>query len=109
MNQMPATLLRAVEKLERVRLEFADDIAVEMDRRPIREISRALKEWVIEFPSDRLADSMKRYCITDSLDVAATSGPRRRRNDSDSRQGAFRTRALTELVRGAVALRGARS
>jgi molybdate transport system ATP-binding protein len=53
MNQMPATLLRAVEKLERVRLEFADDIAVEMAR-PAFEKYQGVKDWVIEFPSTGL-------------------------------------------------------
>jgi molybdate transport system ATP-binding protein len=53
MNQMPATLVRAVEKLERVRLEFADDIAAEMDR-PAFEKYKSVKDWVIEFPSNGL-------------------------------------------------------
>jgi molybdate transport system ATP-binding protein len=53
MNQMPATLVRAVEKLERVRLEFADDIAVEMDR-PAFEKYKSARDWVIEFPSNGL-------------------------------------------------------
>ena len=56
MNQMPATLVRTVEKPERVRLEFAGDIAVELPiARHLRNIS-SVKEWVIEFPSKRLAD-----------------------------------------------------
>ncbi len=53
MNQMPATLVRTVEKLERVRLEFADDIAVEMDR-PAFEKYKSARDWVIEFPSNGL-------------------------------------------------------
>jgi molybdate transport system ATP-binding protein len=52
-NQMPATLLRAVEKLEHVRLEFADGIAVEMPR-PAFEKFQNVKDWVIEFPSGGL-------------------------------------------------------
>jgi molybdate transport system ATP-binding protein len=52
-NQMPATLLRAVEKPERVRLEFADDIAVELPR-PTFEKYMNVKEWVIEFPQTNL-------------------------------------------------------
>jgi molybdate transport system ATP-binding protein len=53
MNQMPATLVRAVEKLERVRLEFADDIAAEVDR-PAFEKYKGVRDWVIEFPSTGL-------------------------------------------------------
>ena len=49
MNQMPATLLRVVERPDRVRLEFAGDIAVEVDRSEFDRFSGA-KEWVIEFP-----------------------------------------------------------
>ncbi|HEV8043037.1 MAG TPA: ABC transporter ATP-binding protein [Bryobacteraceae bacterium] len=52
-NQMPATLVRAVDKLERVRLEFADDIAVELPR-PAFEKYQSVKNWVIEFPSSGL-------------------------------------------------------
>jgi molybdate transport system ATP-binding protein len=52
-NQMPATLLRVVEKLERVRLEFADDIAVEVPR-PAFEKYQSVKDWVIEFPRNNL-------------------------------------------------------
>jgi hypothetical protein len=50
---MPATLVRAVEKVERVRLEFADDIAVEV-LRPAFEKYQSVKDWVIEFPSSSL-------------------------------------------------------
>ncbi len=53
MNQMPASLLRTVEKPERVRLEFADDIVVELPR-PAFEKYRNVKEWVIEFPQTSL-------------------------------------------------------
>jgi molybdate transport system ATP-binding protein len=52
-NQMPATLLRAVEKLERVRLEFTDDIAVEVPR-PAFEKYQNVKDWVIQFPQNCL-------------------------------------------------------
>ena len=48
-NQIPATLLRTVEKPERLRLEFADDIAVEVPAGAIE--YSGVKEWVIEFPS----------------------------------------------------------
>jgi molybdate transport system ATP-binding protein len=53
MNQMPATLLRAVEKLECVRLEFADDIAVELSRPEFAKY-QSVKDWVIEFPASGL-------------------------------------------------------
>jgi molybdate transport system ATP-binding protein len=49
-NQIPATLLRTVEKPERLRLEFSGDIAVEMPPGAIQNIA-SVKEWVIEFPS----------------------------------------------------------
>lgn len=52
-NQMAATLLRAVDKPERVRLEFAADLAVEMPR-PEFEKYRGVKEWAIEFPQTGL-------------------------------------------------------
>lgn len=48
-NQMAATLLRAIEKPERVRLEFSGDIAVEVAR-PDFEKYRNAREWTIEFP-----------------------------------------------------------
>jgi len=48
-NQIPATLLRTVEKPERVRLEFADDVAVDVSR-PEFEKYNGVKEWLIEFP-----------------------------------------------------------
>ncbi len=53
-NQIPATLLRTVEKPERVRLEFSGDIAVEV---PAGAGSNSMdkyngvKDWVVEFPS----------------------------------------------------------
>ena len=49
-NQIPATLLRTVEKPERLRLEFSCDVAVEVERGAMEQNS-AVKEWVIEFPS----------------------------------------------------------
>lgn len=49
-NQIPATLLRAVEKPESLRLEFSGDIAVEAPPGSI-ENSASVKEWVVEFPS----------------------------------------------------------
>jgi molybdate transport system ATP-binding protein len=49
MNQIPAALLRAVEKPDRVRLEFAGDIAVELDRCALDKFG-SVKEWLIEFP-----------------------------------------------------------
>jgi hypothetical protein len=52
-NQMPATLVRAVEKLERIRLEFADGIAVEVPR-PAFEKYQTVRDWMIQFPQNRL-------------------------------------------------------
>jgi molybdate transport system ATP-binding protein len=52
-NQVPATLVRAVEKLERVRLEFAGDLAVELPRTGFEKF-QSVKDWVIEFPSSGL-------------------------------------------------------
>jgi len=49
MNQIPATLVRAVEKPDGVRLEFANEIAVELSR-TIFEKNQSVKDWVIEFP-----------------------------------------------------------
>jgi len=49
-NQIPATLLRVVEKPERLRLEFSDDIAVEVPAAAKEKYSGS-KEWVVEFPS----------------------------------------------------------
>jgi molybdate transport system ATP-binding protein len=53
MNQIPAALLRTVEKPDRVRLEFAGDIAVELDRCALDKFG-IVKEWVIEFPQTGL-------------------------------------------------------
>jgi molybdate transport system ATP-binding protein len=52
-NQIPAALERAVDKMEGVRLEFEGNIAVEMAR-PAFEKFRAVKDWVIEFPVTNL-------------------------------------------------------
>jgi molybdate transport system ATP-binding protein len=52
-NQMPATLLRVVEKLDRLRLEFTGDIAVEVPRSEF-EKHRGAKDWLIEFPRSSL-------------------------------------------------------
>jgi molybdate transport system ATP-binding protein len=48
-NQIPATLLRTVEKPERLRLEVSGDIAVEVPASS--ENYSGVKEWVVEFPS----------------------------------------------------------
>ncbi|HYL76294.1 MAG TPA: ATP-binding cassette domain-containing protein [Bryobacteraceae bacterium] len=53
MNQMPAALLRTVERPERVRMEFAGDIAVEVPRREF-EKHQGVREWVVEFPQSGL-------------------------------------------------------
>jgi molybdate transport system ATP-binding protein len=49
-NQIPATLLRTVEKPERSRLEFSGDVAVEAS---LAEAAKwnGVKDWVVEFPS----------------------------------------------------------
>ena len=52
-NQMPATLLRVVEKPERARLEFAGDIVVEIPRSEF-EKHKNVKEWTIGFPQSGL-------------------------------------------------------
>ncbi|MBV9768038.1 MAG: ABC transporter ATP-binding protein [Bryobacterales bacterium] len=49
-NQIPATLLRRVEKPERLRLEFSGDIAVEVPPGALEKFG-SVKEWVVEFPS----------------------------------------------------------
>jgi molybdate transport system ATP-binding protein len=49
MNQIPSSLVRTVEKPDRVRLEFAEGIAVEMER-TMAEKYGSVKEWAIEFP-----------------------------------------------------------
>ena len=52
-NQMPATLVRVVEKPHCARLEFAGDIAVEVDQAEFEEL-KDVKEWLIEFPQSGL-------------------------------------------------------
>lgn len=49
-NQIPATLLRTVERPERMRLEFSGDIAVEVAPTEVEKF-KSVKDWVIEFPS----------------------------------------------------------
>lgn len=49
MNRLPATLLRKIEKPDRTRLEFAGDIAVELERSKCETYGN-VKDWVIEFP-----------------------------------------------------------
>jgi molybdate transport system ATP-binding protein len=53
MNCMPGTLLRVVDKLDRLRLEFTGDIAVDIERSEF-ERHRGAKEWLIEFPQSSL-------------------------------------------------------
>ncbi len=52
-NQIVATLLRAVPTARGVRLEFNDDLAVEMDRTEF-EKNKHNKEWLIAFPPEAL-------------------------------------------------------
>jgi len=52
-NQIPAALLRTIEKPDRVRLEFSSDIAVELDRCALDKFGN-VKEWLIEFPQTGL-------------------------------------------------------
>jgi ABC-type sulfate/molybdate transport systems ATPase subunit len=52
-NQVPAQLLRAVEKANTVRLEFAGDIAVEISREEY-ERQKHNRDWVVEFPPGSL-------------------------------------------------------
>ncbi len=49
-NQIPGTLLRTVEKAERVRLEFSGDIAVEVPAGDVQKFG-GVRDWVVEFPS----------------------------------------------------------
>ena len=53
MNQIPAALVRTIEKPDRVRLEFSGGIAVEADRAALQSYG-SVKEWVIEFPQTGL-------------------------------------------------------
>jgi len=52
-NEIPAALVRVVEKPERLRLEFSGEIAVELERRQFESYSN-VKDWVIEFPQTGL-------------------------------------------------------
>jgi len=49
MNQVPAALLRTVQKPDRVRLEFSNGIAVELEPELVEKYG-SVKEWAIEFP-----------------------------------------------------------
>jgi molybdate transport system ATP-binding protein len=46
-NQMPAALVRAVERPDAIRLDFEQNISVEMPR---RDYDPCVREWSIEFP-----------------------------------------------------------
>ena len=52
-NQMPAKLLRAIDKPQWMRLEFAGGIVVDLPR-PEYERQRHNQEWAVEFPADSL-------------------------------------------------------
>ena len=52
-NQVPAALLRTIDKPDRVRLEFSGGIAVEADRVTLQNFG-SVKQWVIEFPQTGL-------------------------------------------------------
>jgi molybdate transport system ATP-binding protein len=52
-NEIPAALVRVVDKPERLRLEFAGEIVVEVERRQFENCSN-VKDWVIEFPQSGL-------------------------------------------------------
>ncbi len=49
-NEIPMRLVRTIEKPERVRLEFAGDIVVELERHRFENFPN-VKDWVIEFPN----------------------------------------------------------
>jgi ABC-type sulfate/molybdate transport systems ATPase subunit len=53
MNQVPAALLRVIEKPQSTRLEFSDDIAVESKAFDAA-AHRQVKDWLIEFPQHDL-------------------------------------------------------
>jgi molybdate transport system ATP-binding protein len=48
-NQIPVTLVRVVERVHGLRLEFTGDIAVE-DSNGIADEARRVKDWVVEIP-----------------------------------------------------------
>jgi len=52
-NQVAATLLRAVDKPQAVRLEFSDELVADLPRADF-ERYRGAKDWVIEFPQNGL-------------------------------------------------------
>src|SRR5580704_15299570 len=52
-NQIPATLERAVEKPQYVRLEFSGGIAVDLPRAQF-ELQHETREWVVQFPAPLL-------------------------------------------------------
>ena len=52
-NQVPARLVRVSERAQAVRLEFADEIAVDMPREQY-ERQKDNKEWLVEFPPQAL-------------------------------------------------------
>lgn len=52
-NQIPAELLRAVEKPQSMRLEFEGGIVVDLPRREYDAV-RDSQDWIVEFPSDSL-------------------------------------------------------
>ena len=52
-NQIPAALNHVVEKPDGVRLEFENDLAVEMPRLEYEKYDR-VKEWTVQFPADAL-------------------------------------------------------
>ena len=52
-NQIPVALNYVVDRLNGVRLEFANDLAVEMPRAQYEKYDR-VKEWVVQFPAEAL-------------------------------------------------------
>jgi len=52
-NQVPAALLRVVEKPQSARLEFSDDIAVEVPGFDA-DANRSVKDWLVQFPQQSL-------------------------------------------------------
>ena len=52
-NQVPARLVRASERAQAVRLEFADEIAVDVPREQYAR-QKDNKDWLVEFPPQAL-------------------------------------------------------
>ena len=52
-NRLPATLLRVIERPDRLRLEFSGDITVDVPRSEFDKYG-VVKEWLIEFPQSSL-------------------------------------------------------